>query len=186
MANLTAKDKRTIRLAAVGLGIYLVLFFGFRAVKNLEQSKREYGQLLAKAQREQQEARRQENDVLLFEKLIALYGFDPRKLPKETLVAEASAAIQNAARQGGLQLGPVREIPGRATARELSTIQFDGMGPLPAALTLLHKLQTLGYPVVIDSLQLSQEAAKPGMLKMNVTLLILNFDQWQKGTPPNA
>lgn len=186
MAAISDKDKRTIRLAAIGLALYLVVFFGFKGWKHLEKGRLEYQQLMARAQREQQEARRQENDLLLFEKLSDAYRFDPRKLPKETLVAEAAAAIQNAARQGGIQLGPVREIPGRATARELSTIQFDGTGPVPATLTLVHKLQTLGYPLVIDSLQFSPEAKKPGMLKVNVTILILNFEQWQKGTPPNA
>jgi hypothetical protein len=101
-------------------------------------------------------------------------------------VAEAAAAIQNAARQGGLQLGPMRETPGRATARELSTFQFDGMGQLPAALTLVHKLNALGYPIVIDSLQLTQEGKQPGMLKFNMIVVILNFEQWEKGKAPNA
>lgn len=185
MATLSDKDKRTLRIALIGVAIYLALFFGFKAWRNLEKGRASYQQLVVKAQREEQAVRRMENDVMRFEKLTGEYRFDPRQLSKETLVAQAAAAIQNAARQGGLQLGPMRETPGRAGARELSTFQFDGMGQLPAALTLLHKLQTLGYPIVIDSLQLTQEK-QPGMLKFNVTVVILNFEPWQKGATPNA
>jgi hypothetical protein len=79
----------------------------------------------------------------------------------------------------------VRETQ-RVTGRELSSIQIDGAGPLPAALNLVHTLQALGYPVVIESMQLVQEANKPGMLKVNLTLVILNFEQWQKGRGANA
>jgi hypothetical protein len=186
MPQLTQRDKRTLQIAAIGLAIYLVLFFGFKWWKSREKAGEGFDQLLARAQREQQEARRQENDLLLFEKHCDTYGFDPRALPKETLVAQAAAAIQNAARQGGIKLGPVRETPGRSAARELSTIQFDGAGQPPAVLTLLHKLQTLGYPIVIESLQFTQDPKQPNMLKVNVTLQILNFEQWQKGTAPNA
>jgi hypothetical protein len=168
------------------LAIYLVSFFGFRGWRALERSRADYQQLLLRVEREQLDVQRYENDLLLFEKLSEAFRFDPRKLSKETLVAEASAAIQDTARLGGFQLGPVRETPGRATSQELSTIQFDGMGPLPAALALVHKLQTLGYPLVIDSLQFSQDPRKPGMLNMSVTVVILNFERWQKGTPPNA
>jgi hypothetical protein len=184
--TISDKDKRTLRLGGTVLAIYLVLFFGLKGWKSLEKRRTEFQQLVRKVEREQLETRRQENDVLLFEKLVDSYKLDPRKLPKETLVAEASAAIQNAARQGGFQFTSVREAAGQSGGRQLSTIQLDGMGPVPAALNLIHTLRTLGYPVVIDSLQLAQEASKPGMLKMNLVLVILNFEQWQKGSGPNA
>lgn len=184
--TITDRDKRTIRIASIGLAIYLVLFFGFRAWKGLEQSRAGFQTLVKKVESEQIKAREQENDLLRFEKLRDEYRLDPRNLPKETLVAEAAAAIQDAARQGGFALTSIRENDGRPTARELSTIQLDGMGQVEKALNLIHTLQTLGYPVVIDSLQLTQESNKPGMLKMNLVVVILNFDFWQKGTTPNA
>jgi hypothetical protein len=186
MPALTEREKRTVRIGAIGVSIYLLLFLGFRAWKKLESGRASYQELLARVQREQRDVRSAENKVLLFEKLTDAFHLDPRKLPKETLVAEASAAIQNAARQGGFQLGPVRESAGRGTGRELSSIQFDGFGPLPAALTMIHKIQTLGYPVLIDSLQLSQDPTKPGMLKVNATVVILNFEQWKTEEAPNA
>jgi hypothetical protein len=186
MPTFTARDKKTFRYAATGIAVYLVLFFAFTTWKKLEGRRRQYQELVAKAQREQQEVKNYENKVLLFEKLRDTYKLDPAKLPKETLAAEASAAIQNAARQGGFKLGPVRETPGRSSGRELFSMQFDGVGPLPAALTMIHKIQTLGFPIVIDSLQLTQEPGKPGMLKVNATVVILNFEQWKTGTAPNA
>ena len=186
MPAITERDKRTIRVAAIGIAIYLALFFGVRGWKKLEGQRNDYQKLLAMVQREEQDAHTYENKVLLFEKYRDMYRLDPAKLRSETIVAEASAAIQNAARQDGMSLGPVRETPGRTSGRELATIQFDGTGPLPAALGLIHRLQTLGYPVVIDSLQLIPDAAKPGTLKLNATLVILNFEFWKTGGVPNA
>ena len=186
MPAMTQREKRTIRIAAIGIAIYLLLFFGFRGWKRVEASREEYQKLAAEAQKIRGELPPYENRVLLFEKLSEAYQLDPRKLKAETLVADASAAIQNAARQGGIQLGPIRETAGRATGRELSSIQVEGMGPVPAALALLHKLQTLGFPLVIDQLQLTPESPRPGMMKMNLTIVILNYEAWKTGGRPNA
>jgi len=163
-----------------------VLFFGVTGLKKLEAQRVNYQKLVAKVQREEQDLRAYENRVLLFQKYRDAYQLDPARLPTETLVAEASAAIQNAARQDRIILGPVRETPGRSSGRELASIQFDGSGPFPAALGLIHKLQTLGYPVIIDSLQLTPDTPKPGSLKLNVTVVILNFEFWKLGEVPNA
>jgi hypothetical protein len=186
MPALNERDKRTIRLASIGIAIYLVLFLGWSGWKKLEGKRADYQRLLTKVRKEEQDTRTYETKVLFFQKYRDAYRLDPDHLPTETLVAEASAAIQNAARQDGISLGPVRESSGRSSARELATIQFDGTGPLPAALGLIHKLQTLGYPVVIDSLQITPDAGKPGTLKLNVTLLILNYEFWKNGEVPNA
>ena len=186
MATLTAREKRTIRIAAIAIAIYLLLFFGFRGWKRMEAGRAEYERLAQEAEKVRRELPPYENRVLLFEKLSEAYQLDPRKIKKETLVADASAAIQNAARQGGIELGPIRETAGRASGRELSSIQVEGAGPLPAALTLLHQLQTLGFPLVIDQLQLTPESPRPGMMKMNLTIVILNYEAWKTGERPNA
>ena len=93
----------------------------------------DYHALVKKAERLQEEVRTLENKSLLFDKLSELYGFDPRKIKKDTLVADASAAIQSAAQQGGIQLGPFRESPARSSGRDLTTIQVEGSGAVPAA-----------------------------------------------------
>jgi hypothetical protein len=180
---MTDRDKRTLRIGAIVIVIYLVGFYGVRTFKRGEASRTDYQALVRKAQQLQDDVRAQENKVLLFEKLSEASKLDPRKLTNETLVAQASAAIQNAAQQGGIALGPFRETPGRPSSRELSTIQIEGTGPVPATMGLLHKLQTLGYPLIIDSVQLTPAQNRPGQLKMNLTVIILNYEQWKKETP---
>ena len=112
MAAISEKDKRTLRLAAIGISIYRALFFGVRGWKRLESRRSDYQLLLGRVQREEQEARSYENKVLLFQKYRDAWRLEPGKLSPETLVAEASTAIQNAAWQDGITLGPVRESPG--------------------------------------------------------------------------
>lgn len=181
---MTDRDKKTIRLATIAIVIYLAAFGGFKMWRKGGSGQDDYQTLARKAERLRDELRAQENKALLFEKLSEQYAFDPRKIKKETLVADASAAIQSAAQQGGIQLGPFRESPSRSAARELTTIQVEGSGPVPAALGLLHKLRTLGYPLVIDSVQFGPAQGRPGQVKVNVTITILNYDQFKEG--PNA
>lgn len=186
MRALTDHEKRTVRIAAVGIAIYLALFFGVRAWKGLENRRSEYRQLLANAQRLEQEFRPYENKLLLAEKLKETFHLDPRKLSRATVVAEASAAIQNAAKSGGVQLGPIRESPARSSGKELASVQLEGVGPVPALVTLLQRLETIGYPLILDSVQFNPDATKPGMLKLNLTVVILDFEQWRKEGTPHA
>jgi hypothetical protein len=186
MANLTERDKRAIRFGAIALAVCFVVFFGSRTFKAIERSRGEYKDLLVKAQREELELINYETRLAMFEKLRDTYRLDPRSITNETVAAETSAAIQAAARQGGFKLGPMRETAGRSSARELASIQFEGVGPLHAALALIHRIQTLGYPLVIDSVQLTQEGNRPGTLKLNATVIILNFERWKQGDQPDA
>lgn len=181
---MTDRDKKTIRIAGIAIVIYLAGFAGFKLWRTGASNQDDYQSLVKKTDRLQAEVRAHENKVLLFDKLSDLYKIDPRKIKKETLVADASAAIQSAAQQGGIQLGPLRESPARSTGRELTTIQVEGSGQVSSALGLLHRLQTLGYPILIDSIQFSPAQGRPGQVKVNVTITILNYDQFKEG--PNA
>ncbi len=182
---MTDRDKKTIRVGAVLIAIYLASFYGIRMWKSGEKGRRDYQTMVSKARQLQDDLSAQENKSLLFEKLSEAYKLDPRKISKETLVADASAAIQTAAQQSGIGLGPFRESPGRGSSRELTTIQVEGSGPLAGAIGLLNKLQSLGYPLIIDSVQITVAPNQPGRLKVNLTIVILNYDQW-KGAGPNA
>jgi hypothetical protein len=179
------REKRTVRWAAIALIAYLVLFFGWRAWHGGATRRGEYDRLLLQAQRLRTELRPYENRVLLTQKLKEKFHLDPRTLPRATLVAEATAAIQRAAASGAIQLGPVRETAGRTSAKELSTVQLEGTGQVSSVMALLHKLEGLGYPLVIDALQLTPET-KPGMLKVNLTIVILDFEQWKTEEAPHA
>lgn len=183
---MTNSEKRTVRLAATALGIYLALFLGWQGWKKLEAKRSAYEQLLAEAQKLKQELQPYENRVLLTQKLKDSFHLDPQKLSKTTLVAEASAALQKAATSGGVLVGPIRESPARASAKELATIQLEGIGPVPALMGFFHRLETLGYPLVIDLVQFTQDAAKPGPIKVHLTIVILNFEQWKNAGGPRA
>jgi hypothetical protein len=65
-------------------------------------------------------------------------------------------------------------------------MQLEGVGPVPAVMALLHRLELLGFPLILDSLQLTPEPTKPGNLKMNVTIVILDYEHWQKPEAPRA
>ena len=183
MVHLTDREKRTLRIAAVVMAIYLVLFFALRVWRQLESRRSHYQHLVAEAQQLQRELRPYQDKISLALTLKEYFHIDPAKLSSASLVAQASAAIQTAARMGGVQIGPIRESPARASSRELTSMQLEGVGPVPAAMSLLHRLQTLGYPLIVDSVQLNSEPSKPGLVKLNLTIVILDFDQWKNGGP---
>lgn len=186
MPNLTEREKRTVRIAGIGIAIYLALFFAWRGWRAVDQSRAEYEKLLARVRTAESELLPYENKVLLFEKLRDEFRLDPRAINKEKLAADASAAIQKAAAEGGFKIGPIRENAGRGTGRELLSIQLEGNGPATNALSFVYRVQTLGFPVMIDALQITAQPQPPGMVKMNMTIIILNFDQWKKEGRPNA
>jgi hypothetical protein len=183
MRALTTREERTIRLAAIGVAVYLVLFLGLKGCSRLEASRSDYHRLVSEAQRLKREFQPYENKVLQAQKLKETLRLDLSKLSKATVVAEASAAIQQAAKSGGIQLGPIRESPARAAARELTSIQLEGVGPVPAVMTFLHRIDTVGFPLVVDAVQISAEPTKPGMIKLSLTIVILDFEQWKTGGP---
>ena len=185
MRTITDREKRTVRLAAVAIAVYLVLFFGVQLWKRMESKRADYQDRLTKALRLQREILPHENRVLLTQKLKENFRMEPQKLSKATLVAEASAAIQNAAKSGAIQLGPLRESSGRASARELTSIQLEGSGQVAAVMSFLHQLETLGFPLLMDALQMTPDT-KPGQLKVTLTIVILDFDQWKETEVPRA
>lgn len=180
MPALTDREKRTIRIAAVAITIYLVLFFSLRGWKLLEASRSDYQKLVREGQKLKLELQPYENKALLLQKLKETYHLDPAKLSRATLVAEASAAIQKAAQSGGVQIGPIRESPARASAKELTSMQLEGIGPVPGVIALLHRLEVLGYPLVLESVQINSDPTKPGMVKLSLTIVILDLEQWKK------
>jgi hypothetical protein len=185
MRAITEREKRTIRFAAIILVAYLVLFFGLRVVRNLETQRSDYQRLVVEAQRLKRDLLPYENRVLLAEKFKENYRMNPAKLTRSTIVAEASAAIQKAASSGKVQLGPMREAPARASAKELTSIQLEASGQVAAVISMLHRLPTLGFPLMVDSVQITPES-KPGNVKLSLTVIILDAEQWLKEPIPNA
>lgn len=185
MIRLTERDRRALRLGAVVVAAYLVLFFGWRGVRHLEQRRAAYQSLVIEAQRWQTRTHAQARKLAQVRQLEKQLHLDLRTLDKTTVVAKASAAIQRAASAGGIKLTSMHEVPGHATGRQLAAIQLEGMGPVAAVMGLLPRLQTLGYPVLVDSVQLDRQP-QPGQVKFSLTLIVLDFEAWQQPEAPHV
>jgi hypothetical protein len=220
MRALTPHEKRTLRLGAAALAVYLVVFGFLQGGKFFGKRRSEYQGLVKEAEVLGQEIKRYQARCQMTQKLMEDFKMEPLKLSRPVVVAQASAAIQKAAIGLGVMVGPVRELPGRPANRELASLQLEAMGPLPSLLRFLHQTQSLGFPLVIESLQLGSDANRagqpggpgmrghpgepggmpagvpggmpgmpampgmpggpPGLLKLNLTIIILDFDQWKE------
>ena len=185
-ATLTARDRRTLRLAALGLGLYLALFGGWRLFQVAAQRRTEYRQLLREATALRQKFDLYDARVVRLRRLMESFQMDPAQLPRTTLVADASAALQRSAEQSGLQLGPIRETLNRSAEREVGAIRLEASGPVPALMTFLHRIRGLGFPLVMDSLQLNPEPMRPGTIRLSLNLILLNYEQWQEMEGPRG
>jgi hypothetical protein len=186
MRTLTSSEKRTIRLAGICLAVGLALAGGIKAWKFLEQRRADYSQKVAEARLLKIEAGGYADKAALVKKLMDDFHLDPAKLASNSVVAGASAAIQKAATSGGVQPGAIRESPGRPANKELATIQFEGMGQVTAVMSLLHRLPLLGYPLVIDSMQITSDPMRPGQIKLTLTIIVLDYEQWKKAEAAHA
>jgi hypothetical protein len=217
MRELTHREKRTVRIGAAVIVIYLAFFVGLQGWKSFAKKRSDYRQLVNEAQHLRQEIQPYQTKALLVKKLMESYHMDPAKLTNATVVAAATDAIQKAAFAGGLQVGLVREEHARGSVQELAVIKIEGNGPLPAVITFLYRLGSLGYPLMVDSVQIGSETTRspgmpgpvrpgatmgpggpmppmgsggpmgpPGMVKLSVTIIILNFDYWKNAEVPNA
>jgi hypothetical protein len=182
--TLNDREQRLVRLASAGLLIYLALFF---IARPLQKRRSEYQNLVLDAQVLKERIRPYPDRALAAKKLMEEFQLDPAKLSRASVVGEASAAIQRAAAGSGLQVGSVRESPARSSSKELASVTFEGTGPVPAVLGLLKRMETLGYPMIIDSVQIAPETrGGPGQVKLNLTIVILDFEQWKAEEKPNA
>ena len=186
MRTLTDQEKRTIRFASVGIGIYLAVFLGFKVWRFFEKQRADYRQLVAEAQNLKLEVNRYDAKISATTNLMERFHMDPAKLSRATIVAEASAAIQKAAKEGGFQLGTMRETAARPSSKEIASIQIEGSGPVPATMGLLNRLETCGYPLVIDAAQITTDPMRPGQSKLTLTILILDFEPSKKTEAPHA
>jgi len=179
LIRMSERDQRILRYAGIGIAIYLVLFFGRQI---LEKQRTEYRQLVVQAQALREANKPYADRIAVVQKMMDDFHLDPAKLHKASVVAEASAAIQNSARMGGIGLGPIRESATSGASKQVGTIQIEGSGQIASVLSFLSNLDRIGFPLVIDSAQITANSNQPGQIKIALTIIVLDFDQW-KGTP---
>lgn len=179
MRKLTQRDQRTIRYGGIFIGIYLLLFVVFHVLKMLEQKRSDYNDLVRQARTLKSEIEDYQTRALVAQKLMNEYHVDPARLTEASVVAEASAAIQSEAGADGVGLGTIRESPSQSSNLELASIHVEGSGKIPGMLKLLDRLQRLGYPLIIDSVQLTSNPMQPGNIKFDMTITVLDFAKWK-------
>jgi hypothetical protein len=183
---LSNTEKRTIRLGATIVGVSLALLCVQHIWKFFSNQNADYKNLLAQTDTLRTELRPYKGKAEDVRTLMEKFRMDPNHLSRTSVVAEVSAAILKTAASSGVQLGPIRESAARQSNKEIASIQLDCTGQVPNLLGFLHRFESMGYPIIIDSVQLSPEP-RPGNLKMHVGLVILDFEQWKaEERTPNA
>jgi len=178
MRTLSDREKRTVRYGAIGVAIYLALFGGVRIVKFLNQRRADYVQAVTETSLLKSGVRSDTEQAAIVQKMMDDFQIDPGTLSTNSVVAGASAAIQKAILSGGMVLTSIRESPGRSSHKEIATIQFQGTGKVAGIISLVHRLPLLGYPIVIDSVQITADPLQPGMVKLMATVFVLDYQQW--------
>ncbi len=186
MRSLSASEKRTIRIASSVLGAYFIFFCCQHVWKYFAGQRGGYLKLVEEADKLRTELRPYQDKVEVARKLMEDFNMDPNKLSKTSVVAEASSAILKAAASAGVQLGPIRETAARSSNKELSSMQLDCTGPVPAVLAFLKRFDGIGFPIILDSVQLSPEPSRPGALKLHLGMVVLDFDQWKGEEAPHV
>ncbi|HEX3626045.1 MAG TPA: hypothetical protein VH280_11535 [Verrucomicrobiae bacterium] len=186
MRPLTQRDQRTIRYGGIAVGIYLVLFCVLHVWKFFEHKRSDYNDLVQQAHLLKDQIEPYQTKILVVQKLMKEYHLDAAKLSEATVVAQASAAIQDEAKADGVALGAIHESSAQSTGLELASIHIQGNGPVKGTLTLLDRLQRLGYPLIIDSVQVIPNNMQPGQVKFDLTIAVLDFEQWKKPEAAHA
>ena len=185
MRTLTPREKRTVQIAAILLGVYLALFYGTGIWRSLESARVEYRGLQASTESLNLKILRAQKKAKRFARLGQTWGIHGDRLEGSTIVTEAREAIERAAKECGVGLGASKETPGRSSSRALRVFQIEGVGKTEAVMGFLHKLRTLGYPLVIDRLNIDTKKMKPGQVRLALSVAILNFKAW-KAAEKNA
>ena len=180
MRALTSSEKRTARVGGVLLAIYLAVFYGLRGAQYLESKLAEYRDVSLLAEELNVQVLREKSKSQRLEKLVSSWRIDLKNLGRKTLVGEALAALQSSAQTSGVQLGPLKELPGRSSARELALLQLEGAGSTEGILQFLHGLSALGFPLVVDSLQLKTAGKEPGQVSFSLAVAVLDSSGWKK------
>jgi len=176
--KLSDREKRTIRIAAIAVGAYLILFLGHKTYSALEGERTAYQTL------------RQESDAVHIRlaketrkraRLKALWNhwrLDVDRLALDTVVGDARVAIEKAAKACGVGLGFARESPGRARAHVLAVFQLSGSGQTESVAKFFDQITRTGYPVLLDTIHLKTTTKQPEKVTFSFSVSLVDYLNW--------
>ena len=179
LASLSEKDRKTIRYGAAFIGVYLCLFYGGTLLSALEGSRTEYFQQLEEAQRLGELFRTYETKVLKIEKLRHQFRLNVHALSSTNLVGNAGRTIQDLVKQSEFKMGQIRETLGGTGNGLAATFQLEAEGPLKSFMPLLDRLQSTGYPLIIESLTVLTDKRQRGKVQWSATITVLDYNEWK-------
>ncbi|MFQ5653459.1 MAG: hypothetical protein ACE5GW_01855 [Planctomycetota bacterium] len=179
MRALTDREKRTIRITAMLLAAYLVLFYGIRLWRFLEGTRVEHARLELAAESLSLDLLRELKEERRLRELKEAWRIDLDHLREETVVSAAREAIESSANKHGVGISTSKESQGRAASGDLRVFQLEGSGKTQAVMEFLHSLRSLGYPLVVNRLAIGTKGMKPGEMRLSLNVNVLNFKAWK-------
>ena len=177
MAQLTARERRLIRGAAIVMVLYLFVFYGIKGVNWLDTKRTEHTQLTGELASLETQSLRELKKSKEFRDLQKRAGIDFATLSDEGLVTRSRNAIQSLAGRHSVGLSPIRESQGRSRA-QLRQFQIDGKGSAKQVLGFLNELDSIGVPLVVDRVHVKRQKS-PRKLEVQMTVSLLSFPEWK-------
>lgn len=175
--NMNDREKRLVIITAIGLSVYLILFFGKDFIGGLEKNRIDYLKMEKSVKEGVVKLRPYSDRSLLLEKLRQKMNLEVRNQDPEKLVALTSLAIQQTAKTSGINIGPLRESRGTG----ISSLKFEANGKYESMVKFMRGIATSGYPVIIDSMQMNMDPSKKGTVKLNLSIGIIDFNKYKAG-----
>ncbi len=178
--SMSEKDKRTLIGGAVIIVVYLSLFYGSSLLGLIEGDRQAYFKKLDEAQQMGELFRSYETKVMKIEKLRDRFQLEVHEINHSNLVGNVGRSIQDLVKKSGYKMGQIREVPGSGGKGVAATLQMEGEGPMKSLMPLLHRFQSTGYPLLIDSFNIRSDKRKPGQLQWSADVIILDYQLWKK------
>jgi hypothetical protein len=180
MRQLSDRERRTIRIAAIGIGAYLVIFAVVKTVGWLEGQRASRVALKRELAAVRLEGLKERRKQVRLEVLRRRWGLDLPRTAEPTVVGDARVAIEKAARACGTGLRIAAESPGRRRAHELAVFQVSGGGNDSGFVKLIHRMCHLGYPVAIDNVEV-KAGRQPGTVTFSFSIALVDYATWSAG-----
>jgi hypothetical protein len=184
--SMSQKDKRTLLIGGIFIIVYLGFFYGNKLLGLFEGERRAYFDQFEEAQQLGDLFKSYETRVMKIEKLREQYSLNVRTLEATNLIGNAGRAIQDLVKNSGYKMGQIREVASRGGQGIAATLQLEGTGPLKSLMPLLHRFQTTGYPLIVDSFTVRAEKRKPGEVQWSAEVILLDYQKWKKPGGGNA